>query len=65
MSQYTFTARQEVWNASIGFTSTFDISGAYAYNMSPQVRREIRKIVFQHFDYIVDQWVEFQARRRS
>jgi hypothetical protein len=43
---------------------TFDISEAYAYNMSPRTTKEIRRIVFQHFDYIADQWAEFQARRQ-
>lgn len=43
----------------------FDISEAYEYNLTPRARKEIRKIIFQHFDYIADQWAEFQARRRS
>lgn len=42
---------------------SFDIREAYGYNMTPRARKEIRKIIFQHFDYIVDQWEEFQARR--
>jgi meiotically up-regulated gene 157 (Mug157) protein len=46
-------------------TATFDVSLAYAFKMSPRATREIRKIVFQHFDYIVDQWEEFQERRKS
>jgi len=44
---------------------SFDISEAYAYNMSPRTTKEIRRIVFQHFDYIADQWTEFQERRRT
>jgi hypothetical protein len=43
----------------------FDISLAYAFNMSPRAMREIRRIIFQHFDYIVEQWEEFQVRRKS
>lgn len=43
----------------------FDISLAYAYNMSPRATKEIRKIIFTHFDYIVEQWEIFQARRQS
>jgi hypothetical protein len=44
---------------------TFDIHLAYAYKMSPRATREIRKIIFSHFDYIVDQWEAFQKRRRT
>ena len=42
---------------------SFDISEAFAFNLSPRAKREIRKIIFQNFDYIVDQWNEFQVRR--
>jgi hypothetical protein len=43
----------------------FDILEAYAYRLKRRDRREIRRIVFDHFDYIVDQWEEFQRRRES
>ncbi len=36
----------------------FDIAEAQAYNMSPADTRQIRKIIFEHFDYIVG---EYQA----
>lgn len=41
----------------------FDIQEAYSYGMSPSDRKQIRKIIFEHFDYIVGQWQEFQRRR--
>jgi hypothetical protein len=41
----------------------FDIYEAYSYELSPRDRKEIRKIIFEHFDYIVEQWNEFQVRR--
>ncbi len=41
----------------------FDIHEAYSYGLSSQAKKQIRKIIFEHFDYIVDQWGEFQARR--
>ncbi|MGI9228885.1 MAG: DUF4160 domain-containing protein [Gammaproteobacteria bacterium] len=41
----------------------FDIQEAYAYNLSPRDKKQIRKIIFEHFDYIVEQWVEFQKRQ--
>ena len=42
---------------------SFDIHEAYSYGLSSQAKKQIRKIIFEHFDYIVDQWGEFQARR--
>lgn len=42
---------------------TFDLELAYANGLSPQSQREIRKILFEHFDYIIQQWVEFQSRK--
>lgn len=43
----------------------FDITEAYEYHLRPKDRREIRRIIFDHFDYIVSQWNEFQRRRQS
>jgi hypothetical protein len=36
--------------------SEMDIRNEFAYNMSPKDIREIRKIIFGHFDQIVDSW---------
>jgi hypothetical protein len=41
----------------------FDIQEAYAYGLSPRDRKEIRRIVFEHIDYISEQWTEFQNRK--
>lgn len=38
---------------------TFDIEEAWAYGMTPRLRREIRRIVFDHFDLLVDEWHNF------
>ena len=37
----------------------FEIIEAFAYNLSPSAKREIKRIIYQHFDYIVEQWNEF------
>ncbi len=44
-------------------TEHFDIAEAYAFGLSSKDRKQIRKIIFEHFDYIVEQWDEFKARR--
>ncbi len=41
----------------------FDIKEAYSYGMSPKDKREIRKIVFHHFELIEQHWLEFQRRK--
>ena len=41
----------------------FDIQEAYSYGLSPRDKKQLRKIIFEHFDYIADQWKEFQERR--
>ena len=43
--------------------STFEIIESFAYNMSPKDKREIRKIIFEHFDYIIEQWKQFQNKK--
>ena len=37
---------------------------AFGYNLSPTDRRQIKKIIYEHFDYIEQQWDSFQSRRR-
>ncbi len=41
----------------------FDIREAYAYRVTPQEMRVIRKIILGNFEYIEQQWDEFQRRR--
>ncbi|MDA3873855.1 MAG: DUF4160 domain-containing protein [Kiritimatiellae bacterium] len=38
------------------FAEFFDIEPQFEYNMTPRDRREIRKIVFEHFDLIIQEW---------
>ena len=42
----------------------FDIQEDYAFALAPRDRRQIRKIIFEHYDYIMDKWYEFQERRQ-
>ena len=37
----------------------YDISEEYACNMTPRLKREIRQVIFQHFDQIVSAWREY------
>jgi hypothetical protein len=36
-----------------------DIKEAFAYNLTPAAQKEVRKIIFQHFDIIVEAWETF------
>ena len=44
---------------------TFEAIEAHAYNMSPSDKRTARRIIFEHFDYIVSQWNEFQEKKNG
>jgi hypothetical protein len=37
----------------------FDIKEEWSHGMTPRQRREIRKIIFDHFELIVDEWNRF------
>ncbi len=43
----------------------FGIEEAFTYNMSSRDTRQIRKIICEHFEYIEQQWDEFQRRRQQ
>ena len=42
----------------------FDIREQYAYNMNQRDKRQVRRIIFEHFDSLVTAWNDFQLRRR-
>jgi len=33
-----------------------EIEVAFSYNFTPATKREIKKIIYQHFDLIVEEW---------
>jgi hypothetical protein len=41
----------------------FDVMEEFAVNMTPRDRREIKRIIFESFEYIEAKWDEFQAKR--
>ncbi|MBV5304251.1 MAG: DUF4160 domain-containing protein [Chlorobium sp.] len=43
----------------------FDIEEAFAYNMTERDNRQVRKIIYDHSEYIETQWDEFQRRRKQ
>ncbi len=43
----------------------FEVVEAHAYNMSSADRRTVRRIILEHFDYLVGQWNEFQEERNG
>ena len=43
----------------------FEITEAYVYNLSPAAKREIKRIVYEHFDYIVNEWNKFFKAKRK
>ncbi|HPS58006.1 MAG TPA: DUF4160 domain-containing protein [Spirochaetota bacterium] len=41
----------------------FDIVEDYSYNLSDSDKRVVRKIIFENFDYIVDEWKKFHGAK--
>jgi Ni,Fe-hydrogenase maturation factor len=37
-------------------TEEIEIEEAFSFQMTPQAKKEIKKIIYQHFDLIVDAW---------
>jgi len=45
-------------------TELFDIEEAWSYNMTPRLRREVRRLILEHFDLIAEEWQNhFRGRR--
>ena len=45
--------------------ASFEVTEAHAYSMSPADKRTARRLIFEHFDYIVSQWQKFQEKRNA
>ncbi len=41
----------------------YEIDEAWSYNLTPRLRREVRKIIFDHFDLIAEEWTRFLGTR--
>jgi hypothetical protein len=37
----------------------FEITEAFSFNFNPQSKREIKKIIYEHFEYIVSEWNKY------
>jgi hypothetical protein len=42
---------------------SFEIEEAFSHGIGPRDNREVRKIIFDHFDYIVAAWDRFKGRK--
>jgi hypothetical protein len=47
------------------YRDNFNVEEAFSFNLSPKDRREIKQIVYEHFEHIEQQWDEFQRRREQ
>jgi hypothetical protein len=46
-------------------TDVYDIEEDWEHGLTPRLRREVRKILFDHFDLIVDEWLRVFGDRRD
>ena len=46
-------------------TDTYEVEEAWSHNMAPRLRREIRKIIFGHFDLILEEWDRYFGGRQD
>jgi hypothetical protein len=41
----------------------FDVKEAYTFNMNNKDKRQVKKIIFEYFEYIENEWNQFKERR--
>ena len=44
-------------------SESFAVEEAYSYNMNSRNKREVKKIIFEHFELVEREWNEFQRRK--
>jgi hypothetical protein len=40
----------------------FDLREAHSFNMNNKDKREVKRIIFEYFDFIEEEWRKFQVR---
>ena len=43
-------------------SENFEIKEVFSYNMKVKDKRMVKKIIFEHFDYIAEQWQKIHKR---
>ena len=46
------------------YEELYEIREAFSYSMDSKDKKEVRKRIFEHFDYITEQWKQFQNRKQ-
>ena len=41
----------------------FDLDEAYSYNMNNKDKRQVKKIIFEYFEHIENEWDRFQKEK--
>jgi hypothetical protein len=41
-----------------------DVKEAFSYRMTGRDKREVKRIIFEYFEYIESEWDKFQERKR-
>ncbi|MCX7049757.1 MAG: DUF4160 domain-containing protein [Candidatus Sumerlaeota bacterium] len=44
---------------------TFELIEEHAYNMSPADKRNVRRIIFNNFDYLLGEWNRFKEKQNG
>ena len=66
MNLFTFIARKGIENVNIGFYEKILIlREAYSYNLNVKDKREVKKIIFEYFELIEQEWDKFQKEVRK
>ena len=43
----------------------FEVVEAVSFNMSAADMRTVRKIILEHFEYIVSEWIKFEEKKHG
>ncbi len=41
------------------FPDEYEIEEAYSFNMNPSDKRVVKKLIYTHFDYLIESWKNF------
>ena len=42
----------------------FNVTEAYSFRLSPKDKREVKKIIFEYFEHIENEWIKQKERKK-
>ena len=56
-NQFIYMQKKVIWNANFWLlVEEIELKEAFSFSLTPSAKKEIKKVIYQHFDLIIESW---------